>query len=128
MEPIYLEPQCTNRKPNAITFNHFLQYPTVDRILQSLNRILQNFEQNQWRISGPKFLYFHTIFWENWSNSSWATHRVGGSPSGKSWIRHWKFETRKSSCVNARGIPTAAYQILHMLSYPGGDTYLGQGG
>ena len=27
--------------------------------------------------------------------------------------------TRKSSCVNARGIPTAAYQILHLLSYPG---------
>ena len=27
--------------------------------------------------------------------------------------------TRKSSCVNARGIPTAAYQVLHMLSYPG---------
>ena len=37
--------------------------------------------------------------------------------------------TRKSSCVNARGIPTAAYQVLHMLSYPGGggggDRYLG---
>ena len=28
--------------------------------------------------------------------------------------------TRKSSCVNARGIPTAAYQVLHLLSYPGG--------
>ena len=28
--------------------------------------------------------------------------------------------TRKSSCVNARGIPTAAYQVLHMLSCPGG--------
>ena len=27
--------------------------------------------------------------------------------------------TRKSSCVNARGIPTAAYQVLHLLSYPG---------
>ena len=24
--------------------------------------------------------------------------------------------TRKSSCVNARGIPTAAYQVLHLLS------------
>ena len=34
---------------------------------------------------------------------------------------------RKSSCVNARGIPTAAYQVLHMLSYPGG-TYLTGGG
>ena len=30
------------------------------------------------------------------------------------------FKTRKSSCVNSRGIPTAAYQVLHMLSYPGG--------
>ena len=29
-------------------------------------------------------------------------------------------ETRKSSCVNARGIPTAAYQVLHVLSCPGG--------
>ena len=28
-------------------------------------------------------------------------------------------QTRKSSCVNARGIPTAAYQVLHLLSYPG---------
>ena len=27
--------------------------------------------------------------------------------------------TRKSSCVNARGIPTVAHQVLHMLSYPG---------
>ena len=26
--------------------------------------------------------------------------------------------TRKSSCVNARGIPTAAYQVLYLLSYP----------
>ena len=25
------------------------------------------------------------------------------------------FYTRKSSCVNARGIPTAAYQVLHLL-------------
>ena len=28
------------------------------------------------------------------------------------------FETRKSSCVNAGGIPPAAYQVLHLLSYP----------
>ena len=28
--------------------------------------------------------------------------------------------TRKSSCVNARGIPTTAYEVLHMLSYPAG--------
>ena len=25
------------------------------------------------------------------------------------------YDTRKSSCVNARGIPTAAYQVLHLL-------------
>ena len=36
--------------------------------------------------------------------------------------------TRKSSCVNARGIPTAVYQVLHMLSYPGGYLpWLGEG-
>ena len=33
--------------------------------------------------------------------------------------------TRKSSCVNARGIPIAAYQVLHMLSCPGGGGGLG---
>ena len=27
--------------------------------------------------------------------------------------------TRKSSCVNARGIPTAAYQVLHLLTKVG---------
>ena len=37
------------------------------------------------------------------------------------------FRTRKS-CVNARGIPTAAYEVLYMLSYPGGGgRYLGRG-
>ena len=30
------------------------------------------------------------------------------------------FETRKSCCVNARDLPTAAYQVLHVLSCPGG--------
>ena len=39
-------------------------------------------------------------------------------------------ENRKSSCVNARGIPTAAYQVLHLLTevgyppiqvWPGGE-------
>ena len=29
--------------------------------------------------------------------------------------------TRKSSCVNARGIPTTAYEVLYMLFYPGGE-------
>ena len=33
--------------------------------------------------------------------------------------------TRKSSCVNSRGIRTAAYQVLHVLSYPGGYPLLG---
>ena len=28
-------------------------------------------------------------------------------------------KTRESSCVNAWGIPPAAYQVLHLLSYPG---------
>ena len=27
--------------------------------------------------------------------------------------------TRKSSCMNSRGIPPTAYQVLHLLSYPG---------
>ena len=31
--------------------------------------------------------------------------------------------TRKSSCVNARGIPTVVYQILHLMSYLGGGGY-----
>ena len=34
---------------------------------------------------------------------------------------------KKSSCVNARGILTAAYQVLHMLSYPGGLGTLARG-
>ena len=35
-----------------------------------------------------------------------------------------KSKTRQSSCVNARGIPTAAYQVLHLLpevGYPPGE-------
>ena len=32
---------------------------------------------------------------------------------------------RKSSCVNAKGIPPIAYQILHLLSYPGDTPSLG---
>ena len=35
-----------------------------------------------------------------------------------------QLNTRKSSCMNARGIPTTAYQVLHMLSYVGGGEYL----
>ena len=30
------------------------------------------------------------------------------------------YHTRNSSCVNARGIPTAAYEALHLLSCTGG--------
>ena len=32
------------------------------------------------------------------------------------WWSHQK-NTRKSSCMNARGIPPTAYQVLHLLSY-----------
>ena len=32
--------------------------------------------------------------------------------------------TRQSSCVNARGIPTAAYQVLHLLSCTRWGTHL----
>ena len=56
----------------------------------------------------------------------------------KSFTKPWKtpsmlelihlISTRKSSCVNARGIPTAAYQVLHLLSYPGGGTHPWWGG
>ena len=31
----------------------------------------------------------------------------------------FQFGTRKSSCENARGIPTAAYQVLHLLTEVG---------
>ena len=42
------------------------------------------------------------------------------------WYRNNKLLTRKSFCVNARGIPTAAYQVLHLLSCRGGGgTHLG---
>ena len=34
-----------------------------------------------------------------------------------------QIDTRKSSCVNARGIPTAAYQVLHLLSCTGEGGY-----
>ena len=30
--------------------------------------------------------------------------------------------TKNSSCVNARDIPPAAYQVLHLLFYPQGGT------
>ena len=36
------------------------------------------------------------------------------------WALKRTYPTRKSSCVNARGIPTAAYQVLHLLSCTGG--------
>ena len=34
-------------------------------------------------------------------------------------VTHLHLKTRKSSCVNARGIPTAAYQVLHLLTEVG---------
>ena len=37
----------------------------------------------------------------------------------KSYFEVNSTKTTKSSCMNARGIPTAAYQVPHMLSYPG---------
>ena len=36
-------------------------------------------------------------------------------------------QTRKSSCVNARGIPTAAYQLLHRVPSPPGLDLTGGG-
>ena len=37
------------------------------------------------------------------------------------WIVGQRYtKKRKSSCVNARGIPTVAYQVFHLLPYPGG--------
>ena len=41
-------------------------------------------------------------------------------------INNFTSSTRKSSCVNARGIPTAAYQVLHLLpemGYPPWQEY-----
>ena len=38
-----------------------------------------------------------------------------------------KYKTRKSSCVNASGIPPTAYRVLHLLSYPGGYPIPGWG-
>ena len=44
----------------------------------------------------------------------------------KDQFYQFKISTRKSSYVNARGVPTAAYQVLHLLSYTaGGGRYLG---
>ena len=52
---------------------------------------------------------------------------ISQTESGRSDINYLQIQTRKSSCVNTRGISTAAYQVLHMLSYPGGGggRYLG---
>ena len=43
-------------------------------------------------------------------------------------VRQFYIKTRKSSCVNARGIPTAAYHVLHLLTkvgYPSIQVQLG---
>ena len=47
----------------------------------------------------------------NYISGSWHGFKPGRFPSCV--IEH---VTRKSSCVNARGIPTAAYQVLHLLT------------
>ena len=46
-------------------------------------------------------------------------HQIGAedTDSGKDIM---PILTRKSSCVNTRGIPTVVYQVLHLMSYPGG--------
>ena len=62
---------------------------------------------------------------DSW-NKLWVFYRSGTALPGKS---PRIIKTRQSSCMNARGIPSTAYQALHMLSYlRGGGTYLSQGG
>ena len=46
-----------------------------------------------------------------------------GGPTSALTDQNYLIQTRKSPCVNARGIPTAAYQVLHLLSYLGGGGY-----
>ena len=48
-----------------------------------------------------------------WQNTDWLLSNSDFSPNDTKL-------TRKSSCINARGIPTAVYQVLHVLSCPGG--------
>ena len=48
----------------------------------------------------------------------WLCSMAYGKSASLPWWRE-TYTTRKSSCVNARGIPTVAYQVLHLLSYPG---------
>ena len=38
---------------------------------------------------------------------------------GMRQVFRWKLKTRKSSCVNGRGIPPAVQQVLFLLSYAG---------
>ena len=52
---------------------------------------------------------------------------MGQSASWRSHVltfrnRGFPILTRKSSCVNARGVSPAAYQVLHLQSYPCGIT------
>ena len=55
--------------------------------------------------------------------------RQGSNQANLHKIPVKELSTRKLSCVNARDIPTAAHQVLHMLFYPGGYLpWLGGGG
>ena len=50
--------------------------------------------------------------------TTWSGYAIPANAMvrGKSFDAHAQHViTRKSSCVNARGIPTAAYQVLHLL-------------
>ena len=48
----------------------------------------------------------------------WKIHKIKQNLVAK--VTQLKKITRKSSCVNARDIPTAAYRALHLLSCTGG--------
>ena len=68
---------------------------------------------NHWRIGGgggghgralpsdPKFLHFHAVFEKNWPNNRLVhPHRVG-TPSGKSWMHHWRlFQKTFIICID----------------------------
>ena len=56
--------------------------------------------------------YCHNNWQVEWFSVRMVTFEVSGLMVQTITISR----TRKSSCVNARGIPTAAYQVLHLLS------------
>ena len=55
---------------------------------------------------------------------SWLTDSSLNSVNSSNPVNLIQNRTRKSFCVNARGIPTAAYQVLH-LGYPSGQVRWG---